>query len=408
MKTKIQFANAEQQRHAVAFFTNEIAIGQDGWAMITKFGDYESEALIPDGQGKMKRERAIQRVDRKGAEAMVASFQNSRRGIRKFFKGTNIYDGHPDVPGLEKFYPDKEPKGLFADLQVRDDGLYGLPIFTNEGSDLVENKKRRAFSGNIGSSEECGQNEKGLPIYRPTELYSAGLTNKPHLPVHFFNADDTLAEANAEAEKQQKINQMKKRLVAIFGSLGISFANADVDDETKMDAALAQVETKVATFANEKQTLDNTIAGLTTDKTTLTTERDAARTQFANERTARINDELSHALSLGRITAADRANWEGRFKVEANFANELTAIRAIKPVVKTESITLKRGGRDEQIDISTPAARRQFINSAMDEVAAEKGFKLPKDHDKCFAEVQRRHGAVFANMKQPELAGKKK
>jgi phage I-like protein len=414
-KKKIQFANANPEpHHAVVFFANDIAIGDDGWAMITRFGDYKSEALIPDAQGKIKREKAIQRVDKAGAQAMVASFQNARRGIRKFFKGTNIYDGHPDVPGLEKFYPDTEPKGVFADLQVRDDGLYGLPIFTNEGSDLVENKKRRAFSGNIGNSEECGKNSEGLPIYRPTELFSAGLTNHPHLPVHFFNSDDTLRQPPHETTTNQN---MKKKLIAVCKLLGIQFANADIDDEAKTEAALTEVETKVAAFANEKQTLETKITGLETDKTTLTQERDSTRanlqqvqTQFANERKARIDDELGLALSGGRITAADKPAWEGRLKVEANFANEVTAIRALKPVIKTESVTVKRGGRDEQIDTNDKTAVRQFINEAIDEVCTEKKWDRAKNYDQAFQEVQRRHGALFANMQQPELAtkGKKK
>ena len=207
-KSKAQFANSAAQPAAAVFFANEIAIGADGWAMITKFGDYPSTALFADGKGGMKKEKAIQRVDKAGAEQMVAAFVNARRGIRKFLRGCNIYDGHPDVPGIGKFYPDKEPKGVFADLQVRDDGLYGLPVFTNEGSELVETKKRRAFSGNIGNSEPDGTTADGVPIYRPTEIFSAGLTNNPHLPVNFFNADDTLAEAPAEATNQN--NQTKK------------------------------------------------------------------------------------------------------------------------------------------------------------------------------------------------------
>lgn len=198
-----------------------------------------------------------------------------------------------------------------------------------------------------------------------------------------------------------------EKLMALCAKLGIQFANANADDAAT-EAALTEVETKVAAFANEKQTLTTKITGLETDKTNLTTERDAARAQFANERAARINDEIGLALSAGRITAAERPAWEGRLRVEANFANEVTAIRGLKPVMKTESITLKRNGREETIDISDAKSRRQFINSAIDEVAAEKGLKLPKDYDKAFNEVQRRHPALFANMQQPELPGRKK
>lgn len=429
----VQFANSKPPGEAVVFFANEISIGADGWAMITKFGDYPSTALIPGPDGKLKKQKAIQRVDKAGAEAMVAQFHNERRGVRKFLKGCNIYDGHPDVPGLEKFYADREPKGVFADLAVREDGLYGLPIFTNEGSDLVENKKRRAFSGRIGDCEEC-EPVNGVPCFRPMSIFSAGLTNNPHLPVNFFNSDDTLAEAPADANNP--INKMKTKLVALFAALSLKpqFANAEAPTDAETEAALDQVQAKVVAFANEQteavaktKTLKEKLLGLcaavgiqfanadgitdpaatlaqVNDKVlVINTDLTNARTQFANERNARIDDEIAAAIKGGRITDAEKPTWQGRLKVDAQFANELTALRALTPKVKTTSVTVNRGGKDTQIDVSDAKARRQFVNEALEEVAAEKGYKLPKDYNKAFNEVQRRHPALFANMQQPEI-----
>lgn len=426
MKIKPEFANADKPTAAI-FFSNEIVIGADGWAMITKFGDYPSTALFPDGKGGVKKEQAIQRVDKAGAEKMVASFANSRKGIRKFLKGCNIYDGHPDAPGIGKFYPDKEPKGVFANIEVREDGLYGQPIFTNEGSELVETKQRRAFSGRIGDAEPCGQDSNGVPIYRPTELFSAGLTNNPHLPVHFFNSDGSLAEA-----PNQKNKTMKKAILEMCAKLGIQFAN-DADD-AQTEAALGQVQTRVAAFVNEQaahaastKTLKEklvalcgkvgitfanadavtdpaaTLAQVEDKVVTLNTDLTTARTQFANERKDRIADALASAIKGGRITEAEKPTWEGRLKVEAQFANEMTALNALTPKMKTTSVTVSRGGRETQVDIGSAPARRQFINEAIDEVVREKGLKLPNDYSKAYNEVQRRHPALFENMQQPEI-----
>jgi len=432
-KTKIQFANAAAPGVMIGF-CNEIAIGEDGWAMIAPFGDHPSTALIPDAGGRLKKQKAIQRIDKAGADSMVAGFHNSRKGIRKFLRGCNIYVGHPDVPGLEKFYPDKEPKGVFADMETRADGLYGLPVFTNEGSDIVETKKLRAFSGNLGESEADGE-LNGLPVYRPTKIFSAGLTNSPHLPVHFFNADGTLAEEAVNPQPQQ--NKMKKKLLALLAALSLKpqFANAAEPTDAESETALDLINEKVVAFANEQaahktaaKTLREKLLGLCqkvgitfaneaeiTDPAatlaqvdekivTLNTDLTTARTSFANERTSRIADELAQAITTGRITAAEKPVWEGRLKVEAQFANELVAIRALKPVVKTESvIKVNRGGREQQIDISNAAARTQFVNEAMTEVAAELKLDPKKDHQKIYNEVQRRHPAVFANMAQPEI-----
>jgi hypothetical protein len=417
MKIKLaQFANSETTKPsaAIAFFSNELVIGVDGWAMITKFGDYPSTALFNDGKGGVKKEKAIQRVDKAGAEQMVASFANSRRGVRKFLKGCNIYDGHPDVPGIGKFYPDKSPKGVFADLEVREDGLYGLPVFTNEGSDLVEKKLRRAFSGNIGNSEPCGQDENGVPIYRPTELYSAGLTNTPHLPVNFFNSDGFVAEAPTNKNKN-----MKRKLLALFAALSLkpSFANADEPADAEMEAALDQVQTKVAAFANEQTSIKKKLLvicgklgitfanesqitdveatlGQAQDKVvTLASERDALKTQFANERTARIDDELGSAVKQGRITEADRPQWKNRLGVEAQFANELTAIRALEVKVKTEAAT--SGRQDSNVDLTDPKSRRQFCNDAVANICKEKGWDVKKDYDRAFRLGQERHPEAF-------------
>lgn len=426
---QVEFVN-EAPTATVFGFINEIAIGADGWAMICPYGDHPSEALIDAGNGKLKRQKAIQRITKASAETMVAQFHNSRKGLRKFLRGVNIYVGHPDVPGLEARYPDKEPKGVFADMETREDGIYGLPVFTNEGSEIVEQKKLRAFSGRLINSVPDGE-KNGVPVYCPTEICSVGLTNNPHLPVHFFNSDDTLAEAPAEAEKRKHQTTMKKKLIALCATLGIQFANEA--DDAATEAALDQVNSKVAAFANEQTSLKQKLlklcarVGITfaneaqiTDPAatlvqveerigTLATERDTARTQFANERKARIEDAIGSAITGGRITEAERAQWQNRLNVEAQFANELQTLAALKPTVKTQSvITAQRGGREVQIDISNPQARTQFVNEAMDEVAAEMKLDRKKDHQRIFNTVQQRHPALFASMQQPEPKGGKK
>ena len=127
-------------------------------------------------------------------------------------------------------------------------------------------------SGNLGESEPCGD-VNGVPAYRPTKIFSAGLTNNPHLPVHFFNSDDTLADANAEAATKQHQQTMKKKLAALFAALFTKqpqFANAEAPTEAETEAALDQISQKVAAFANEKATLEASVAERDTKITTLT------------------------------------------------------------------------------------------------------------------------------------------
>ncbi len=141
---RTSFANAGSAE-AIAF-TNEISIAHDGWAQLAPFGDYPGQALLRQPDGSLKKFTAIQRLDRAAAELMVARFKSPWQRMKRYFTGCHIYAGHPDVPAFANDYPDKTPKGMIVDLQVRADGLYCKPVFTNEGSELVETKKLRAFS----------------------------------------------------------------------------------------------------------------------------------------------------------------------------------------------------------------------------------------------------------------------
>ncbi len=430
--TNIQFAN-EAANPTLFGFVNEITIGEDGWAMIAPLGDFPSEALLPTASGGLKRQKAIQRITKESAAEMVAQFHNSRAGLKKFIRGCNIYVGHPDMPGLESRYPDKEPKGVFADMEVRDNGIYGLPVFTNAGMNLVEGKtlvngkKVRGFSGRLVDSVPDG-NKDGVPVFRPTQIVSAGLTPYPHLPVEFFNADDTLA---TEAVNQPTNQNMKKKLLAICSLLGIQFANES--DDAATEAALDQVNSRVAAFANEQTSIRKTLlaicgkvgitfaneAAITDPAATLaqvegklaglTTERDSLRTQFANERTARINDELTFAVTSGRITEAERAQWESRLRVDAQFVNERTALHNLTPKVKTNSITLERGNRKDSVDLNNPQQRQQFVNEVLAEIAAEHKLNPVKDSKHIQNLARSRHPALFeAKHVEIKLPGGKK
>ncbi len=425
-------------------FANELTIDSDGWAMIAPLGDFPSEALLPTRDGRLQRQSAIQRITRDSAEIMVAQFHNSRAGLKKFIRGCNIYVGHPDMPGLETRYPDKEPKGVFADMEVREKGIYGLPVFTNEGMDLVEGRKLvngrkvRGFSGRLMDATADGDKD-GVPVFVPTRIVSAGLTPFPHLPVEFFNEEGIVSGESPETtgglpvppksggsnlNNNNQNQTMKNKLLEVCTVLGIQFAN-DADD-AKTEAALDQVHSKVAAFAATSKSIrqkllslckkvgvefanedaitdpaatlaqvEDKIQSLVASTAATETEMAAARTQFANERTARIGDELTRAVLGGRITDAQRTVWEGRLKVEAQFANEMTAIRALKPVVKTTSITLTRGQRKDQIDLANPHERRQFVNEVLAEIALEQKLDPVRNSRQILNLARQRHPALF-------------
>ena len=210
---------------------------------------------------------------------------------------------------------------------------------------------------------------------------------------------------------------MKKKLLKICAALGIQFANEA--DDAATEAALDQVDARVAAFANTTTTIKSKLLGLCTalgiqfanaeqitdpaatiDQANgrvaaLVAEREAARTEFTNERAARISDELALAISTGRITDAERITWQSRLNVPAQFANEMTAIRALTQKVKTTTITLERGQRRDQVDLSNADQRRQFVNEVYAEIAAEHKLDPVKNSKQIQNLARTRHPQLF-------------
>jgi hypothetical protein len=277
---------------------------------------------------------------------------------------------------------------MITDLQVRDDGLYCKPIFTNEGSDLVENKRYRAFSGYWTADATGDSAADGKPIFRPGLLKSAGLTNNPNLPVHLMN------------EQQTKAPDMKK-IIAWLGGHGITVANEATEEQ--VEAGLKQLDPKIAsiatlntektTLANERDGLKVAVANRDTTLQTLNQQVAAAQAAFANERKARIDGILDTAVTAGRITLAQRPEWATKLAVETNFANESDALSKLAPAMNTTSKTLQMG--DRKVSIANVSDRREAVQTLVKtEMESSKS-----DYDTAFARVQKNNPALFEAMK---------
>jgi hypothetical protein len=366
------FANADVHAEGIAF-VNEVAVGADGWAQLAPFGDYPGQAMLRQPDGAIKTFPAIQRLDRAAADLMVARFKSPWHRLKRYFTGCHIYAGHPDVPAFANDYPDKSPKGMIVDLEARADGLFCKPVFTTEGSELVESRRLRAFSAYWSAREIGGQPGPGgrfLKLYRPDFLKSAGLTNHPNLPVHLLN----------EAQPRTTSPVKKQILLDFLAAQGITLANEAPDDQ--ITAALRQLGERVSAA-------DSTLAarGL---------ELESLRSELANERQAHIATVLDGAVAAGRITAVQRPDWAAR--LGADFANAAAALGRLAPALKTKALTLDFGGR--KAEIANVGERRDALETLIRAEMAGNGG----DYDRAFASVQKANPALFAAMKQPQPA----
>ena len=388
MNTKIYFANSAVPETAeLVSFTNDLAIGDDGWAQLAPFGDFPGRAMLRRANGEIQTFDAIQRLDRAAAEGMTSKFKSPWHRVKRFITGCHIYAGHPDVPAFANDYPDKSPKGMIVDLAVRDDGLYCKPVFTNEGSELVEAKKYRAFSG-YWSAERVGE-DGGRAVFRPDFLKSAGLTNRPNLPVHLMN------EQHAP---QSEAPAVLRKLVPWLAWHGVTLANEATEEQ--IETALAQMDAKLEKAAKPAPGTTGGPAYAATIHD-LNQKIAAAQATFVNERQARIEAVLDLAIGAGQITPAQRNDWAAKLGVEAHFANELAALRRNAPVLKTRALTLDMGGR--KIEIANAASRQDAVQNLVRAEMAEHGG----GYDRAFATVRKAHPALFEAMQQP-LAGNQK
>jgi phage I-like protein len=367
---------------------NELSIGSDGWAQIAPLGDYSGVALVPDGKGCFTKQRAIQRLDKSAVTQMASEYAQSSRGLSGFFKKRPLYEGHPDIPVGGDQYPNKHPVGLFHNLACRNGGLYGEPILTEEGERLIASKAYRALSGRW-AAEFVGE-ENGVKIYRPVKFLSAGLTNQPNLPVQLINElqindlhQSTINNLPSEALAKEGQPPSMNKIISWLSIHGVSLAN-DASEE-QIACALTQLDPKLQPTA----------------------DRDSVREQFANERKARIDSEIAAALRDGRITDADRSAWQQRLSNEAQFTNELALLTALKPVLKTHSLTLGRG--DRKVELASASSRRHLVSQVLAEIANELNLDLKQaaHYDHAWTEAQKRHPALFDAMARPQPTRKK-
>lgn len=402
--SSVEFTN--ESTELLVSFDNEMKLGADGWGMIAPFGDFPGMAVEPQPDGTCKKFKAIQRVDHNAATQMVAEYKANTRGVTGYFKKRPIFHGHPDgIGGIGAKYPDKAPKGVFANVAARADGFYGEPMFTEEGEKLVASGTARGFSGRW-ESEFVGV-ENGVRVYRPCKFLSAGLTNQPNLPVQLLNEAETPGD-----DQNQNTKQMRKSIIALLTKLGVQFANDATDEQlvalegsaiTAIDGLKADA-TKVVELSNEKETISAEVTKRDGTITALTTERDTLRTNFTNERQARIAREIGLGLSTGRITAAEKADWERRLGNEAQFANELSALEKLAPKVKTGSVTITRG--DRKVELTNANERGVALKEIVVEIANERKLDPVKNYNAIIRIAQERHPQLFEAMAGPKINGR--
>ena len=321
---------------------------QDDWIQIAPLGDHPHQL-------------GIQRITTDGAEAMANRFNSFRSRLGRLFSGVPLFEGHHDTD------PEKYPNGRsFAwvmELQNRAaEGLWAKMKWTDEGRDLVATGKYK-FISPVWNAREIAR-ENGRPVFIPETLLSLALTNLPNLPL------PPLANAQSNMKKLTDILKLN-------------------DDATpdEICSAAEKLANQVTTHQSELATLQNTRDSLLVAHCS---ELKTAQEQFTNERTARIGLILENAVLHGRITAAERNQWQT--DLTTAFDAKHAEIEALAPKLNTTSQTRDLGNDKNAYD--TAAGRQAALTAFITEQMAN-GLS----YDDAWAKAKTERAEIFANMK---------
>ena len=345
----------------------------DGWLRLAPFGDHPHPG-VPGSN-----EPVLQRFDRASAQTILDGFRSNWGRFKRALIGLPIFNGHPDVPGLQHLFKDKVPKGTASDMRIGEDGLYIRPALNPDGARTVEGGADRPSP--YWNCRRTGEKAPdGRPIVSPFQLISVGLVPRGNIAgPSLMNA----ATANSNhQESATTMNNERTMLIQLLTALGqtvspqvgdTDLANAvqtaiaalpkkdvaeaanallgvlrgaKLDDKGKLETFLTTANVNATALATANSQHESTAATITT----LTAERDTARTEATTAKATATAERKAHsellanaAVEAGLIPAVERDAWVTALANAEDFAAKAKELTTKKPVVKTTSTAMKLG-----------------------------------------------------------------
>ena len=281
------------------------------------------------------------------AREVVSEFNSVLGRLGRLFRGVPIYRGHPDVDPV--VWPDDRRVGKIIGMEARGDGLWARAEWNSLGA---ENQREGYW---IYPSPRWDA-PAGRPRFEPDRLISVGLTNTPRIPESEPVANATAADDHSpETETATNTEDIPMDPKLIRDKLGLAPETTDDEVFAKIDALL-QAATLTDQAEAEKQTAEVECANATRAKDSMACSLAAARSE-AN------GAIISLAIREGRITAADKPQWETKLAAESTREAAVNAIGTLRPVLNTTPIT---GGADRADRAQSDTLREQVANAVAD------------------------------------------
>jgi len=201
----------------------------EGGKMVVPFGEREIVAVV-NGRSM----RVLQRIDAQAGNSMLDDLGG---WLKRKLVGRPIFNGHPYHPDKNEAakWPDKRSRGTIKEITVGNEGITLEPSYNQLGKGEVDDGQFLFHSPQWRMEPVMGANgaqevKHGMPVFRPTSLHSAGLTNNPNLDV------PALVAANEEATGSDPLDLAE--LLAVLKQQNVV---KDGDDKTAILAALSSL-----------------------------------------------------------------------------------------------------------------------------------------------------------------------
>lgn len=351
--------------------------------------------FVPYGDFLHKQSGKVQRFDAESAKRMKKQFHglvaNAKRTLGDAPRRP-VYEGHPDVPGMQGIYTDRAAKGWIEGITLQADGAQFHVKWNPTGAQLIANGEFAYYSP-FWEVEGIAGN-----VVRPVSLRSIGLTNNPNIPVPAI-ANDQSSESETEP---MKLNPAILALLALSEGFDVAaLENAITNLNTRAtnaerDLALANTKATEAetALANAKTTHE---VALKDYDASVIGKVNALANDLTAAREALVQTGIASLQLTGHLVPADAAPERTRILALANVADitaELARLGKQAPKIKLTSITVDAPGSQAKVQAlaNDAQARRDEFNKlvkARERELANSGTEPQTAYTMAFNEVSR-------------------
>jgi hypothetical protein len=375
----------------------------DQWLKLVEYGDHSH----PEG---------IQRVTKGAAVEMQRKFRSLRARLARKFGGVPIYIGHPDDENFARLpgHSDTRSYAWVQDIEAREDGIWILPKWSEDGQKLIKNSYFKFLSPRWEMKREGD-------VLIPIRLISVGLTNHPNIPGDAIANQEIMAEdletipaavnagempaGEGEPKKSKRGRKSREKVAAdsdadhtewdpqllqdvnrlLAQLFSVDFKNSIGEIESQLMATVEQARL----WCDSGETLKNNNEELISEserfyRIACEKERQVKELaeQLKGEKDRSGEHFVSFAISRGLILPNESTEWKEKYIADPNGAsNELLKRTAIL------NTTSKTDRLREKMDTNGQTQILAFVNERME--------RNGENYTEAWLAVKKLHPALF-------------